>query len=194
LAKDSSIDADRIRAAIEKLGRQRAVDKLLELRKVRSNPALATDPDYRRTFNGYYRMRQKSSEFYQHFFSMLQNAASADFPPTLGTILQELFNKTGQKHLSFGSKMLATITDDAVLFDRNLGAFFGVRSSPLIRRDWLGEALQRYEQVRGGIQRFTQRPDWPEMRALFDQAFPNAAHLPESRKADLIIWAAHDEL
>jgi len=125
---------------------------------------------------------------------MLQNAASADFPPTLGTILQELFNKTGQKHLSFGSKMLATITDDAVLFDRNLGAFFGVRSSPLIRRDWLGEALQRYEQVRGGIQRFTQRPDWPEMRALFDQAFPNAAHLPESRKADLIIWAAHDEL
>jgi len=55
-ASESSIGADCIRAALEKLGRQRAVDKLLELRKIRSNPALAIDPDYQRTFNGFYRV------------------------------------------------------------------------------------------------------------------------------------------
>jgi hypothetical protein len=87
--------------------------------------------------------------------------------------------------------MLATIADDAVIFDRNVADHFGVPSSPLPRRDWLPEALRRYEGIRRGIQAFTQTPEWQEMRALFDQKFPKAAYLSEIRKADLIIWAAY---
>jgi hypothetical protein len=149
------------------------------------------DPDYRRTFNGYYKMRQKRDAFYRHFFSMLRESAYAPPPPSLETILQNLYANTGERHLSFCTKMLATIADDAVIFDRNVADHFGVPSSPLPRRDWLPEALRRYEGIRRGIQAFTQTPEWQEMRALFDQKFPKAAYLSEIRKADLIIWAAY---
>lgn len=183
---------EQVSAALMKLERRRSVERVLELMRVRTNPALATDPNYRRTFNGYYRMGRKSDAFYRHFFSMLREAASAPSPPSLRAILQNLHDSTGQRHLSFGTKMLATITDDAVIFDRNVATHFGVRSTPLPRQDWLSEALRRYGEIWQGIQAFTQAREWQQTRALFDQAFPNAAHLSEMRKADLIIWASHE--
>jgi hypothetical protein len=183
---------ERVSAALIKLERRGSVEKVLALMEVRANPALATDHDYRRTFNGYYKMGRKKDAFYEHFFSMLQEATYATSPPSLKTTLQKLYAHTGERHLSFGTKMLATITDDVVIFDRNVAAHFGVPSTPLPRQDWLSEALRRYEDIRRGIQAFTQVPEWLEMRVLFDGKFPKAAHLSEIRKADLIIWAAYE--
>ncbi len=65
--------------------------------------------------------------------------------------------------------MLATIADDIVIFDRNVADLFGIPSSALPRRDWLPEALRRYEGIRRGIQAFTQTPVWQEMRALLSE-------------------------
>ncbi len=183
---------ERARAALRKLGRRGSVETVLELMKVRTQPALAADPDYQRTFNGYYRMGRKRDTFYRHFFSKLAEAASASSPPSLKAILQDLFDNTGERHLSFGTKMLATITDDAVIFDRNVAAHFRIASTPLPKQYWLSEALRRYEGTRRGIQAFTRAPEWQQMRALFDQTFPTAGHFSDIRKADLIIWAAYD--
>jgi hypothetical protein len=184
------MEMDRVIAALRKLADLGAVDKVLTLREVRNNPELAAVDTYRRAFNNYYRLRQKPSEFYRDYFSMLQNAAAAPVPPSLEAILQYLYDNTGERHLSFGSKMLATITDDAVVFDKNVAGHFGVGTT--YKKNWLPDALQRYQQVRRGIETFIQAPDWPHMRALFDQAFPNAVHLADIRKADLIIWAAYE--
>jgi len=183
---------ERVRAALMKLERRGSVEKVLALMEVRTNPALATDSDYQRTFNGYYKMGRKKGAYYLHFFSMLREAAYAPSPPSLKTTLQNLYAHTGERHLSFGTKMLATITDDVVIFDRNVADHFGVPSTPLPPPDWLSEALRRYEEIRRGIQAFTQTPEWQQMRALFDHKFPEAAHLSEIRKADLIIWAAYE--
>jgi len=177
-------------AALIKLERRRSVDKVLELTKVRRNPILSADPDYQRAFIGHYRMGRKSDSFYRHFFSILGQAASPPTPP-LKTILQELYNKTEERHLSFCTKMRATVTDAAVIFDRNVASHFGVSSNPLPKQDWLAEALRRYGGIRRGIHSFTQVSEWQQMRILFDQKFPNAVHFSDIRKADLIIWAAY---
>ena len=186
------INLDRIEAALLKLARIRAVERLLRLNEVRKNPDLADDPAYRKLFIGYYRMGLKPVRFYERFFSMLRRGASSSVPPTLATILQELFETIEEKHLSFGSKMRATLTDDAVIFDKNVAAYFDVSSKPLPEAGWLDEALRRYEQIRQGIHAFIQRPDWDETRSRFERAFPNATHLPDARIADLIIWSVHE--
>lgn len=81
----------------------------------------------------------------------------------------------------------------AFLFDKNLATYFRVPSSPLTQiKDWLAKALRRHAEVEKGIWDFIQKPEWPPMRALFDQSFPDAAHLSDITKADLIIWAAHE--
>ncbi len=185
---------DQVRTALEKLDNRGYVKTLLELNEVRYDPGRAANPGYQRRFKGYYRMRQKRPSFYAHFFSMLQAAASAPAPPSLAHVLQNLYELTKERHLSFGSKLRATITDDAVIFDKNVAKYFDVPSTPLPpnSKDWLDKLLRRHHLVAQGVQKFIQAPDWPEMRALFDRKFPEAKHFPDIRKADLIIWAAED--
>lgn len=87
--------------------------------------------------------------------------------------------------------MRATLTDEAVIFDSLVAAYFGVRAEPLQGDppDWLEILLDRYGQIERGIQTFVQQPKWPQFQSHFDQAFPDAAHLPAIRKADLLVWA-----
>lgn len=182
-------------AALKTLTRRGDVPRLLQINQVRQNPALAANPAYRTNFIGYYRMGRKRPKFYDHFFSMLQGAAAAEIPPSLEQILQELYDFTHERHLSFCSKLRATVTDDGVIFDENVASHFHVPSYPLPQcDDWLERLLQRHQRVEQGMQEFVGQPNWSEMRRLFDEAFPNAAHLPDIRKADLIIWAHEDNL
>ncbi len=95
---------ERVRSALMELERRGAVEKVLSLVEVITNPDLAIDPDYRRTFNGYYKMRQKRDAFYRHFFSMLRDSAYAPPPPSLETILQNLYANTGERHFLFAQK------------------------------------------------------------------------------------------
>ncbi len=185
---------NQVRAALEKLDNRGYVKTLMQLNEVRQNPARAANLGYQRKFKGYYRMRQKRPDFYQHFFATLQAAASAPSPPSLAKIMQELYDKTKERHLSFASKLLASVTDDEVVFDRLVANYFRVPSNPLPpnSKDWLAKLLRRHDLVAQGVQNFIRAPDWPQMRALFDKKFPDAQHLPDIRKADLIIWAAGD--
>jgi hypothetical protein len=64
-----------------------------------------------------------------------------------------------------------------------------VPSTALPAGSWLDEALRRYEEIRKGILAFTKEAEWPSIHSLFDRSFPNARHLPDVRKADLVIWA-----
>jgi hypothetical protein len=184
--------SSKVKVALQKLAKRRDVERRLQLNKVGQDPALAHDREYQRKFIGYYRMGRKKPEFYKVYFSMLEKIARAPSPPPLADILQELYDLTAERHLSFASKMRGTVTD-AVLFDKNLATYFRVPSSPLPQtKDWLATALRRIAQVEKGIRDFIQKPEWPPMRALFDQSFPDAAHLSDITKADLIIWAAHE--
>src|SRR5450755_4212452 len=58
---------ERVRSALMKLERRGSVEKVLSLMEVRTNPALAMDPDYQRTFNGYYKMGRKKGAFLSAF-------------------------------------------------------------------------------------------------------------------------------
>jgi hypothetical protein len=183
------LDDDRVRAALNLLGKREDVGTLLEILEIRKNPSLAEKREYQKTFTGYYRMGRKKQSFYQAYYSILQNAACGGSLPSLAAVLQKLFDQTAEKHLSFSSKLCATLDDNAVIFDRNVAGFFGVPHGDLGQQNWLTKALERYRRIEQGIVSFTHQSAWPEMRAQFNEAFPDATHLPDIRVADLIIWA-----
>jgi len=158
------MEPQRARLAVEKLGRRRSVEKLLRLNEVRNTPELAADTAYQRAFKGYYRMGRRRAAFYDAFFAILHDCESApksQTPPTLKVLLKLLYDRTKQKHLSFGSKLLATVDDSAVIFDRNVASYFGVPSTALPADLWLEEAIRRYDEIRKGILTFTKEAEWP---------------------------------
>jgi hypothetical protein len=180
---------DEVNAAIAKLRESGDVSRLLTLNDVRNCPRRALRRDYQRLFDGYYRVRQQSEKFYVAFYRLLFLIAAQRRTPRLQDLMKTMYCATRKRHLSFCSKLLATVSDEAVIFDRNVAGFFRIGTGPLPKKGWMAAAVRRCSDVATNIKRFVARPAWPNHRSLFDQAFPDAAQLSDIRKADLIIWA-----
>jgi hypothetical protein len=184
-----TLDKDRLTAAFHTLEKRADVERLMRVLEIREKPGLASDRDYQKNYNGYYKLIRRKQSFYEAYYAVLENAASAAAPPSLSLVLQELYKKTGERHLSFGSKLCATLDDTAVIFDKYVASFFKVPNSGLPRQNWLPKALDRYERIKQGIHDFTRHEEWPGIRSEFDLMFPQAKHLPDVRVADLVVWA-----
>lgn len=180
---------EEVENAIAELERRNAINTLLYLNSVRNNPHLAVTQDYRTRFNGYYIPAPHPAAFYQTLFGLLYDLALGNVEADLATLLEQMFAGTGQRHLSFCSKLMVTVTDEAVVFDRNVAIYFGVPVAPLPAADWIQVASARYNSIHEGVSGFVTTQEWPATRLQFDNAFPEAAHLPDIRKADLLIWS-----
>ncbi len=173
--------------SIKKLKKQHSIDKVLYLNGVRKDPSLAFDEKYQRTFKGYYRVRQRSAEFYNSFFKLLHLAAIGSKKETIGSLMGHLFKETHERHLSFCSKLLATLRDDAVIFDRNVATRLRVPYGVLPRQNWLSEAERRYDLIKCGVEKIVNQSNWASIEKKFDENFPEAVNLSKLRKADLIL-------
>jgi hypothetical protein len=183
------MEPQRARLAVEKLGRRRSVEKLLRLNEVRKTPELAADTAYQRAFKGYYRMGRRRAAFYDAFFAILHDCASApksQTPPTLKVLLKLLY----EAKASFLRFKIAG-------HSRRLGRHFRPKRSVVLRGAF--DSFARRSLARGGDSTVRRNPErhshihkrgrMAAIRDLFDRSFPNARHLPDVRKADLVIWA-----
>jgi hypothetical protein len=84
---------------------------------------------------------------------------------------------------------LVTATDNAVVYDKKVAAYFRIAASKPAEANWLNDAISRYSAIRQEIGAIVAAPNWTEICVLFDKAFPEARQLPGMRKADLIIGA-----
>ena len=175
--------------SIKKLKKQHSIDKVLYLNGVRKDPSLAFDEKYQRTFKGYYRVRQQNAKFYSSFFELLRLAARRSKKETIGSLMNHLFKETHERHLSFCSKLLATLRDDAVIFDRNVATRLRVPYGVLPRQNWLSEAERRYDLIKCGVEKIVNQSNWASIEKKFDENFPEAVNLSKLRKADLILWS-----
>ena len=175
------------RAAITELKRQSAIPHLLFLNSVRKNPGLANNPKYQTSFRAYYEVRQKPREFYDVIFSLLQRMVLGRAPLDLQFLLLEMHYATNEHDLSLGSKLLATASDNAVVYDNNVAVYFGVTANQRPDMSWLNDAMSRYTALQEHIRAFIAGPDWAAICDLFDKAFPQARELPSLRKANLIL-------
>jgi len=178
--------------AIGNLQSRGDVDTVLRLNSVRHTPSLAAEVDYQRAFKGYYFPTPKPAGFYASFFALLGRAAS-DRGITLEKCLLEVHSATNERHLSFCSKLLATVSDEFVIYDRNVAALLGISTKPLPQNDWINVAMTRYTMVQDRIDEFAASPSGERAIGLFDLAFPQATNLPKRRKADFLLWASYEK-
>ena len=174
--------------SITRLKEKNSVEKVLYLNSVRKNPSLALDKKYQTTFNDYYKVRQKSSEFYKFFYALLNETAKKPKDVTIENLLNKLFINTDERHLSFCSKILATVRNDAVIFDKNVASQLNIPSKSLPKKDWEFVAKKRYSLIKRGLEKIFKQSNWVSIELMFDQSFPEGANLTRFRKVDLILW------
>ena len=174
---------------IPQLLKRRDVKKLLHINSARTDPRLVSTEAYQRLFKGYYKVR-RGRQFTEPYLHLLQHDLELRTTPSLKTIVLQSPEQTGQRHLSFASKLLATLDDTEPLYDQNVCSLLGVPHHHLKGSDWLERAEERIRLLKQGVADITSASSWPSHEAAFNTAFPEALQLSSQRKADLMTWAS----
>ena len=84
--------------------------------KVNKN-AFKASADFRTSFNAYYRVRQRKSEWYDSYYELMEN--QKHYPLSFEQLLRKLMT-FGNIETSFSSKLLATVDVDRPIWDADL--------------------------------------------------------------------------
>ena len=162
-----------------------AVDQYLWLQSRLHERNIASDPEYQRRFNGYYRVRRNAGWRHQ-FYGLLEQEKHRT--PSLQSVLRTIYENTDQIEGSFASKLVATVVPsepviDSVVLDNLKLAL--PRSGHSDAR--INGIVRIHEQIKQAFTDFLQSEGGPELTARFSAQFPQAS-VTEMKMLDLVLW------
>jgi len=150
---------------------------------------VATSPDYRSAFIGYYRMGRRRRTWYDRFFSILERDKRGG-APSFRAVLEEILRETGRLEASFSSKLVATIDDNLPVWDRHVLDNLGLKAPPsrLDSERRLQRCVELYSSIRSWSSRAIRQDGFGAWRSRFDCQFPRFRHFTDIKKLDLFLW------
>lgn len=148
---------------------------------------------FRTMFNGFYRVRQKSKEWYDTYYALMEEQRAAERP--FDVLLRELYQVKPSLEVSFVSKLIATVDPDQPIWDqyviRNLGLdeiWKKAANYPFENR--LEIAARIYELIGQWYREFLPSDEGRACIAEFDRALPHYKDmLSSTKKVDYLLWS-----
>jgi len=145
---------------------------------------LRSDPEYRKRFNGFYRVR-RGQDWQDKFYDLLEAKKGQTVP--FAEVLDTLHRTTGRYEASFASKLLATIDPRMPVIDsivlRNLNLRLPAASSK--------QRIERIQQVHSRLvtcfEEFLSTEMGRHLVERFRAEYP-AANITEIKMLDLVLW------
>ena len=150
--------------------------------------------EFRNKFNAYYRVRQRSEEWYQRYYELMESQKRN--PLTFDQILAKL-SFEGRVEASFSSKLLATIDPQKPIWDqyvlRNLRLPQKWKSDDSRSRieripDDIEAAKRIYEKIENWYEAFLASTEGYESIMQFDELLPDYSDISNVKKVDLMLW------
>lgn len=149
---------------------------------------VSTDRDFQRTFNDFFVMRSRKSEYYAMFYQFLEQKKKE------GTSFEEtldyLKGAEGRLELSFSSKLIHVINPNRPIWDNNVAVQhfglklpgYGVDSST--RQT---EIVRAYYEYCGRFYEYVDSSEGQAVIRLFDEKYPHTG-FTDVKKVDFIMW------
>ena len=144
---------------------------------------VSVDPVFQKTFNGFYRIRQKPASFYQSFYRYLEdnkNNSSLSFE----AVVTHLYHESGSIYASFSSKLLATVNPNMPVWDKFVLQNLGLRAPYCYENERLRKTVLLYQKICEWYR--TEEAD--KKLKLFNSRFPDT-DITDVKKIDLVLWA-----
>lgn len=159
---------------------------------IKQDDFIAT-PEFRKKFNGFYRVRQKPAVWYDKYYALMEEQKSAN--KEFRDLLMRLEPVCGTIDVSYVSKMMAAVNPSLPIWDRyvlqNLG--FLKRWENLNGKDnvlRINEAERIYEDIKSWYVAFIRSTDGMACIAKFDSAMPHYKEkLTAAKKIDYLLWS-----
>ena len=110
---DLIIDGDSVVSAIHRA--RRGISQYLDIMELFNKVNVAKHRAFQKKYNHFYRVRQRSKDFYLIYFDYMENLKTKR--PSFADVIIYLHSKLGRFEPSFSSKLLATIDPNQPIWD-----------------------------------------------------------------------------
>lgn len=172
-----------INTALPKVAK--GVQQYLDLQRMAAHlPNFHNDPDFRRRYNHFYRVR-RGVAWQQAYFQLMGRAHQQGLP--FDTILNELHKATGRLEASFASKLLATLRPTEPVIDSEVLRNLGVRLPYAGAQGRFGKICVLHKELGHAFGDFLKTQQGRYLVSEFTQMYPRA-NVTEEKMLDLVLW------
>lgn len=142
--------------------------------------------EFQTKFNGFYRVRQRSEDWYKTYFAILERNKSNTF---LGfyDVLFEMYNEFDRVETSFSSKLLHTVNPNMPIYDSKVIEALSI--SKIQGDNRFEKALNNYKMLCDKYAKYFQTPNCSNAIMMFDTYFPEYANeISDVKKIDFFLW------
>lgn len=152
--------------------------------KVGEDATFHQDREFRRKYNGFYRVRRESA-WQDVYYALMARAKSERL--RFDVVLDRLHRATNRVEASFSSKLIATIDPFSPVIDsrvlKNLGLCLPYSTDP----NRVGEILALYRQMASLYEAYLQTAEGRYLVEKFRAMYPNAG-ITEVKMLDFVLW------
>lgn len=161
---------------------------------------VAESAEFHRLYNVFYKLRfsgsngHTSGEIYEAYYRLIEAHKHDAEKPSIECVLDELWTLTGKVHLSFSSKLIATLyPESAPVWDNNVRALLQIPYETRPGNGRLALAAEAYHALEARYAAFlpengTPAPEAAQLIAVFDGAFPEGRDIAAWKKTDFLLW------
>jgi len=169
------------------------LDCYLDIISEIQNADFKADEQFRKKFNGFFRVRQKSQKWYDTYYSLMEQQKSKYM--TFGEILNVLFAQSNAVEASFASKLMAAVNPQLPIWDRYVLTHLGLdrdwakcrREEPSVR---IEKAIEIYQDICNWYQQFLKTKEGKACVRKFDEVLPEYREcITDVKKIDFWIWS-----
>ena len=159
--------------------------KYVQIMKKLHETDVSNDLEFQRLFNGYYRIRQRTPEFYHEYYKFLEknktNYVSFDL------VLNHFYDKFNRLEPSFSSKIAATINPNFPVWDEYVLRNLGLKKPAYGSKNRINKMIRLYNDIVEWYVDFLQSYESRNIIKLFDNRYKDN-NLTDTKKIDLILW------
>lgn len=170
----------------ERLATGMGLDKYARIMRKFNQVDVSQDKDFQREFNGFYIVRRNAQwrQIYYDLFEALKTETA-----TFSSIVNFLYEKTGNIEASFSSKMLATMYSEKPIWDRYIVQNLNLKLSGKTKLETLKNAVELYSDIENWYLDFLLTEDAKECIALFNSSLPKYSWVSDLKKVDFFLWS-----
>ena len=161
------------------------VEKYLKIMKRYRECNVEFDVDFHKLYNGFYRIRQRSSKWYEHYYQMLESLKHNNY--TFEELFKMFIERTGRYEASFISKMYATKNPNYPIIDKWVLKKIGLKLPYGYDRDRAEKTITLYDELIDWYRRYLASDEGKQQIIFFDDVC-SGTDISAIKKVDFIFW------
>lgn len=178
------IDINKVRAAL--LEMEPRIINYFEIMRTFHTTNVKEDTKFRTLFNGFYRIMKKKPEFYNLFYSYLEQHKSKELK--YEDVLQYFYKEFGRIEKSFSSKLLATVNPNMPVWDTIVLSRLGMIAPAAKVPNRFERTVEMYYDIVEWYKIYLTTDNAKEAIQIFDDVFP-CNSVTNIKKIDLVLWS-----